>query len=97
MEYVIKMGLQNNSQESSSTDEDEEEEKEENARGQEEEEDQRIEYKERVLKGSFMPAMCMIKLGLASVEAPIDINQGLRLIHYACYFGKIKPLKALVE
>jgi hypothetical protein len=36
-------------------------------------------------------------MGLVSVEAPIDINQGLRLIHYACYFGKIKPLKALVE
>jgi hypothetical protein len=74
MEYVMKMGLQNNSQDSSSTDEDQEEEKEEDEKGQEEDQDHRIEYKERVLKGSFMPAMCMIKMGLVSVEAPIDIN-----------------------
>jgi len=40
MEYVMKMGLQNNSQDSSSTDEDQEEEKEEDGEGQEEDQDQ---------------------------------------------------------
>lgn len=27
----------------------------------------------------------------------MDLTQGLRLMHYACYFGKIKALKALIE
>ncbi len=67
----MKMGLQNNSQESSSSAEEEEEEKQND---EVEEVDHRIQYKERVLKGSFMPAICMIKMGVASVEEPIDPN-----------------------
>jgi ankyrin repeat protein len=31
------------------------------------------------------------------VEEIIDDTQGLKLLHYACYFGKIKALKALTE
>ena len=39
----------------------------------------------------------MLTMKQIEVERPLDPNQGLRLIHYACYFGKIKALKALVE
>ena len=41
--------------------------------------------------------MIMLELGRVSVEEPVDPNQGSRLLHYACYFGKVKAMKALCE
>ena len=39
----------------------------------------------------------MLEMKQINVEDPLDENQGTRLLHYACYFGKIKTIKALCE
>jgi ankyrin repeat protein len=51
----------------------------------------------KVLEGSFLPAMILLHLKKINVEDIIDPNQGLKLLHYSCYFGRIKALKALTE
>lgn len=66
---------------------------------EEEEEDtnETINYKQSIMNGSFLPVMLLLQRRLVKIEDLIDEAQGLRLLHYACYFGKIKALKALVE
>ena len=49
------------------------------------------------MNGSFLPVMLLLHKNIANVEDIIDQNQGLKVIHYACYFGKVKALKTLVE
>ena len=61
------------------------------------EEDERIDLKRTIIEGSFLPVVALLKQGSLNVEDMIDEGQGLRLIHYACYFGKIKALRCLVE
>jgi hypothetical protein len=34
---------------------------------------------------------------MISVEGVIDPNQGLRIVHYACYFGKLRPVRIFIE
>ena len=41
--------------------------------------------------------MILLQRKLINVEDVIDESQGLRILHYSCYFGDIKALKALVE
>ncbi len=67
------------------------------ANEEEEEEEGNIDYKRRVMKGSFLPALVMLEMKQINVEEAIDPNQGLKMMHYACYFGKIKAMKALYE
>ena len=67
-------------------------------KNQEEEEDEGpVDYRRRVMKGSFLPALVMLEMKQIAVEDPVDPHQGTRLLHYACYFGKIKAIKALCE
>jgi len=49
------------------------------------------------MNGSFLPAAFLLKHGRVAIEDLVDESQGLRILHYACYFGKIKALKTLVE
>ena len=63
----------------------------------EEDEKGPIDYRHRVRKGSFLPAIVMLHLKEIAVEDPIDQTQGSRLLHFACYFGKIKAIKTLCE
>eukprot|EP00347_Sterkiella_histriomuscorum_P014358 403361177 len=56
-----------------------------------------VDYKQTVLNGSFLPAISLLQNNLIDIETIIDENQGLRLLHYASYFGKIKALKTLCE
>ena len=56
-----------------------------------------IDYRMKVKGGSFLPAMALLKSNEIEVEAPVDEVQGLRILHYAAYFGKIKALSALSE
>lgn len=44
-----------------------------------------------------MPAIALLETKKIDVEAPVENTQGLRLLHYACYFGKVKALRALCE
>lgn len=62
-----------------------------------ESEDSRIDYKKKAIAGSFLPAMILLDQKKIDVEEPINTSQGLRLLHYASFFGKIKALRALVE
>ncbi len=64
---------------------------------EEEEVTRLLDYRREIMKGSFMPAMVMLEMKQIKVEDPIDTNQGLRILHYACYFGKIKAIKTLCE
>ncbi len=56
-----------------------------------------IDNRKTIVDGSFLQSVILLKRRLIGVEDVIEQNQGLRLLHYACYFGKIKALKALVE
>jgi ankyrin repeat protein len=41
--------------------------------------------------------MFLVKKGLVGVDSIVDENVGSTMLHFACYFGKIKALKTLVE
>ena len=41
--------------------------------------------------------MTLLKRKEILVDDVIDTNSGTTVLHYACYFGKIKALKALLE
>ncbi|CDW85580.1 ankyrin repeat protein [Stylonychia lemnae] len=56
-----------------------------------------VNYKQRILDGSFLPSMLLLQKKIIKADDVIDPNQGLKLLHFACYFGKIKPIKSLVE
>ena len=88
---------ESSSSSTSSSDDNEENKGEEEGIAAEEEEEGSIDYKRRVMKGSFLPALVMLEMKQINVEEPIDPNQGLRMMHYACFFGKIKAMKALCE
>jgi len=41
--------------------------------------------------------MVLLELDEIHIEDVIDPNQGLRLLHFACYFGKLKAIKSICE
>ena len=53
------------------------------------------------MQGSFLPIMAIMKISQhknkISPNLIIDPEQGLSLLHSAVYFGKIKPVRVLVE
>ncbi len=61
------------------------------------EEGPKIDFREKVKDGSFLPAMVLLELDEIHIEDVIDPNQGLRLLHFACYFGKLKAIKTICE
>lgn len=97
-----KRNKQHHHDESSSTsseDTSSEEEEIEEAKDEDDEDNanKSLDYKQTVLNGSFLPAICLLQNKQIEVDTIIDENQGLRLLHYASYFGKIKALKVLCE
>ena len=54
----------------------------------------------RAMQGSFMPIMAILETQLDQALDPnmtIDPDQGLVLLHSAAYYGKIKPMRSLIE
>lgn len=54
----------------------------------------------RAMQGSFLPIMAILETQLADKPDPnmtIDADQGLVLLHSAAFYGKIKPVRALIE
>lgn len=56
-----------------------------------------IDYKKSITTGSFLPVVLLLKKGIVKVDEIVDPTQGFSMMHYAAYFGKIKPLKAMIE
>ena len=54
-------------------------------------------FRQKVMSGCFLPAVALLERGLIDVEIVVDSNEGLRLLHYASYFGKAKALRVLCE
>ena len=52
----------------------------------------------RAMQGSFLPIMAILETS-AQVDSNLvlDPEQGLVLLHSAAYYGKIKPIRALIE
>jgi len=79
MDYVMKMAAQRRQSQEEEPDEDSSSSSSSsNGEAEEakevEEREEKIEYKRRVLKGSFMPAICMLEMKIIDVEAPVDGN-----------------------
>ena len=55
----------------------------------------------KAMQGSFLPALAWLDAqkvtGEVDPEKLIDEDQGLTLLHSAAYYGKMKPLRTLVE
>ena len=55
----------------------------------------------RVMQGSFLPIMAILETqtGDESLDpnVVIDSEQGLGILHSAAFYGKIKPVRALIE
>ena len=53
----------------------------------------------RALQGSFLPIMAVLETQEENLDPDmvIDAERGLTLLHSAAYYGKIKPMRALVE
>ena len=54
----------------------------------------------RAMQGSFLPIMAILATQISGGLDPnmtIDSDQGLVLLHSAAFYGKIKPVRALVE
>ena len=49
------------------------------------------------MSGCFLPAVALLERGLIDVEGVVEETEGLRLLHYASYFGKAKALRVLCE
>lgn len=63
----------------------------------EEESTSNIDVKQRILRGSFLPVMLLLQRGQLAVDQIWDPTIGTQLIHFVAHFGKVKPLRALVE
>lgn len=48
---------------------------------------------ERIIDGSFLPAIVALEKGILNLEQAIDEVSGLTIIHYACLYGNIKALR----
>lgn len=54
----------------------------------------------RAMQGSFLPMIAILETQIGDKVDPnmtIDADQGLVLLHSAAFYGKIKPVRALVE
>lgn len=52
---------------------------------------------ERIIDGSFMPAIVALEKGMLTFEEPVEIESGLTIIHYACLYGNIKALRYIFQ
>lgn len=53
---------------------------------------------QRALNGSFLPSIAFLKLNPnVSAGMIIDENQGLNLLHCACFYGNLNAIKAYIE
>ena len=60
--------------------------------------DEAIDARKSVQQGSFLPIMCLFEKKLIDPATfIIDPNTGATTLHYCAHFGKVKPLKALIE
>ena len=54
----------------------------------------------RAMQGSFLPVIAILETQLGhnlDSNMTIDADQGLVLLHSAAFYGKIKPVRALIE
>ena len=54
----------------------------------------------RAMQGSFLPIIAILETQVSQKLDPnmtIDTEQGLVLLHSAAFYGKIKPVRALIE
>ncbi len=54
------------------------------------------------MNGSFLPIIAIFESQKSEKERPdpdmkIDVDQGLNLLHSAAFYGKLKPLRTLIE
>ena len=52
---------------------------------------------ERIVDGSFMPAIVALEKGILTLDEPIDDVSGLTVLHYACLYGNIKALRYIFQ
>ena len=55
--------------------------------------DNKLDLAERIIDGSFLPAIVAFEKGILNLEHPVDIESGLTILHYACLYGNIKALR----
>ena len=48
---------------------------------------------ERIVDGSFMPAIVALDKGILTFSEAVEVNSGLTIVHYACLYGNIKALR----
>ncbi len=56
-----------------------------------------VDYQRKAMKGSFLAAIVLLEMKQIDVDEVIELSEGLRLIHYACFYGKIEVIKVLCE
>ena len=56
-----------------------------------------VSIKNRIFRGSFLPAMLLLQRGQIDVHQVWEPTVGSQLIHFVAHFGKIKPMRAIVE
>ena len=52
---------------------------------------------ERCQNGSFMPAVLACEQGLYKIDEIQDPSSGLTFLHYAAFYGSVKPLRYILS
>jgi ankyrin repeat protein len=57
-----------------------------------------VSHYQRALEGSFLPAVAYLNTHPdQTANVIVDENQGLTLLHCACFYGNLKAIKVFIE